>query len=78
LGDKNPQVCRNCHREKDFCNACHHKGYNERLGGWVPLHKNVVAVSGPAVCFNCHGPTYCAWCHVRGVKQPLTERLTKQ
>ncbi|HCG98334.1 MAG TPA: hypothetical protein DE036_00545 [Actinobacteria bacterium] len=78
LGNKNPQVCRNCHREKDFCNACHHKGYNERSGGWVPTHKNIVAVAGPAVCFICHGPTYCAWCHVRGVKQPLSERLTKQ
>lgn len=77
LGNKKPAVCQRCHRERDFCNACHHKGYNERAGGWIPTHKNVVAVAGPAYCFNCHGPTYCAWCHVRGQKQPLSERPTR-
>ncbi|HZD59197.1 MAG TPA: NapC/NirT family cytochrome c [Anaerolineae bacterium] len=74
IGSKNPKVCQKCHRQKDFCNSCHHKGYNERLGNWVPTHKNVVAQVGPAYCFNCHGPTFCAYCHVRGEVQPRTQR----
>jgi len=78
FGEKNPQVCQRCHRQKDFCNACHHKGYDERAGTWPATHKKVVAVVGPAHCFNCHGPTYCAICHVRGEKQPRTEKPPQQ
>lgn len=74
IGTRNPQACQKCHRQKDFCNACHHKGYDDSRGGWVPTHKYVVADAGPAYCFKCHGPTFCASCHVRGELQPRTQR----
>lgn len=78
IGSKNPEICQKCHRQQDFCNACHHKGYNGPPGGWIPTHKLVVSKVGPAYCFTCHGPTFCAWCHVRGEKQPRTSRPQQQ
>lgn len=77
LGKRNPQVCRRCHRQYDFCTSCHHKGYTGPPGGWVFVHFRVVAEVGPAYCFSCHGPTFCAWCHVRGELQPRTKRPPK-
>ncbi|PIW23071.1 MAG: hypothetical protein COW32_01200, partial [Candidatus Aquicultor secundus] len=75
IGSQNPQICKKCHRQQDFCNSCHHKGFIGPPGSWIPMHRYVVAKQGPAYCFNCHGPTFCAWCHVRGQKQPNSERL---
>ncbi|MDI6717115.1 MAG: NapC/NirT family cytochrome c, partial [Actinomycetota bacterium] len=74
IGSKNPQICQKCHDQRDACNACHHKGYNPSLGGWVPTHKYIVANVGPAYCFSCHGPTFCAYCHVRGQLLPKERR----
>ncbi|HEY3374164.1 MAG TPA: NapC/NirT family cytochrome c [Candidatus Aquicultor sp.] len=64
IGKSNPRICKKCHRQQDFCNACHHKGYTGPPGGWIPTHRTVVTQTGPAYCFGCHGPTYCAKCHV--------------
>ncbi|MBE0447710.1 MAG: NapC/NirT family cytochrome c [Actinobacteria bacterium] len=74
IGNKNPKVCQKCHRQKDFCNTCHHEGYDESMGDWIPTHKHAVATVGPANCFRCHGPTFCAFCHVRGELPPRRER----
>jgi hypothetical protein len=61
-----PQTCRKCHRQQDFCSACHHKDYKNPQGGWLLYHQNVVHDNGVSYCFNCHGPTFCAKCHVTG------------
>ncbi|MCL6472691.1 MAG: NapC/NirT family cytochrome c [Firmicutes bacterium] len=70
IGTKNPEVCRKCHRQSDFCNSCHHKGYTGPPGSWIPMHQHVVNRVGPAYCFDCHGPTFCAKCHTTGQVQP--------
>ena len=77
IGSKNPTVCQKCHKQADFCNACHHKSFAKLKkpdGPWVPTHKYIVAQVGPAACFDCHAPTFCAYCHVRGELEPRTKR----
>jgi len=73
LGKSTPAVCANCHARggaassagTEFCNSCHHpQGDPTRV--WVLHHFEVVRVSGADACFDCHNPTYCAECHVRG------------
>ncbi len=80
IGSKHPEICQKCHQQQDFCNACHHKAYNYNgpPGGWVPTHRFAVAKVGPASCFNCHSPTFCAYCHVRGEEPPRTSKPTQE
>jgi hypothetical protein len=68
IGKERPRLCQKCHRELDFCSACHHEGYQENRGPWRLQHPSRVREAGASSCFKCHGPTYCAYCHVRGVK----------
>ena len=49
----------------EFCNGCHHKG-SDPLQPWIPQHFVIVEQQGAQGCFDCHEPTYCAECHVRG------------
>lgn len=74
IGRTSPAVCSNCHALGDaagtettaFCDSCHHPEADPTLP-WIPQHFRVVRVSGAQACFDCHKPTYCATCHVRGV-----------
>jgi hypothetical protein len=74
LGKTKPEVCSNCHAVGDaartastqFCNSCHHPQGDPTLP-WVSQHFKVVQQSGASPCFECHDPTYCAKCHVRGI-----------
>lgn len=73
LGTNNPQSCEQCHGSAQvFCDGCHHGteiGFNydtTRTDGFIPQHKAAVGEVGANVCFQCHQPTYCAACHVRG------------
>ncbi|MCL4499920.1 MAG: NapC/NirT family cytochrome c [Chloroflexi bacterium] len=68
IGKQNPAVCAHCHTQQDFCQACHHKGYDASKGTWVKVHRYQVDAKGAAPCFDCHGPTFCAYCHVEGKK----------
>ena len=67
-GRTNPAVCENCHASEpgsDFCNDCHHPGADPARA-WIPQHMDPVRETGAQACFECHAPTYCAECHVRG------------
>lgn len=71
-GKKNPKACANCHGNADtFCNDCHHGKsiewtYQSDVP-WRKQHPAAVRAVGANTCFECHNPTYCATCHVRGV-----------
>ncbi|MHB0977724.1 MAG: NapC/NirT family cytochrome c [Candidatus Aquicultorales bacterium] len=67
-GRANSASCQKCHPGPDFCAACHHKGFDSNKGTWIKLHRVQVDAKGAASCFDCHGPTYCAHCHVTGDK----------
>lgn len=72
-GKKNPQSCVMCHGPADrFCDDCHHGksiGYElDHNRTWIQQHPAAVDKAGAKACFECHDPTYCAHCHVRGGK----------
>lgn len=75
IGNQSPQLCQKCHLQRQFCTSCHHKGYDENQGpftrsegGKPAQHPILVRAKGAEACFKCHGPTYCAHCHVTGEK----------
>ena len=82
VGTADPQVCGKCHGlGVDFCANCHHGttlGYqiNPKVP-WRLQHPAAVAISGPAACFECHNPTYCAECHVNGGRSPAGTNPTQ-
>lgn len=75
VGKSKPRVCANCHAagkrvdavDTRFCNGCHHKG-SDPSRPWIPQHFMFVKQLGADACFDCHKPTYCAACHVRGLR----------
>lgn len=73
IGKKSIAVCANCHnksgkpaKDTEFCNNCHHQGADPTKS-WVSQHFVFVRQKGAGACFECHDPTYCAECHVRGI-----------
>lgn len=72
-GKTNSAVCANCHAKgaaagstgTEFCNSCHHP-QGDATKPWIPQHFVAVRQSGAEQCFDCHNPTFCAECHVRG------------
>jgi len=76
LGRDRPEVCSNCHAtgaaaataSTQFCNACHHP-QGDPTQPWIPQHFVAVQETGASPCFDCHNPTYCAACHVRGIAE---------
>ncbi|HSK46839.1 MAG TPA: hypothetical protein VLA05_02410, partial [Coriobacteriia bacterium] len=73
-GKKNPQACANCHGDADrFCDECHHKTSLDRKydtsQSWFDQHPEAVRSLGAGSCLDCHDPTYCARCHVKGTTQ---------
>lgn len=75
VGKSKPAICANCHAkgelatsgDLEFCNSCHHAAADPTQP-WIPQHFVVVRETGAEPCFECHNPTYCAQCHVRGVQ----------
>ena len=72
VGRRTPEVCANCHGTEvtdvlEFCNACHHD-QGDPSQPWIPQHFDVVREQGAEGCFDCHNPTFCAACHVRGLR----------
>jgi hypothetical protein len=69
-GQTDPAVCANCHGTDaggtEFCNTCHHDPPDPAVT-WIAQHFDVVRETGAAACFECHDPTFCAACHVRGL-----------
>lgn len=73
-GRTQPDVCARCHAKGElalsgagleFCNNCHHEG-SDPSRPWLQQHPgNAMSGDGPARCFACHSPTYCAKCHIR-------------
>jgi len=71
LGKEKPQTCSRCHGNADrFCDDCHHGSeleYESRdTRPWLQAHPTAVKELGAETCFDCHDPTYCAYCHVNG------------
>ncbi len=67
-GRTRPEVCEPCHaqvKDSDFCNDCHHDP-PDPTRDWIPQHMDPVRDVGAQQCFECHDPTFCAECHVRG------------
>jgi hypothetical protein len=71
VGNERPDVCLTCHATEsgpeEFCNNCHHEGSDPAVS-WLDQHYVLVRQNGAEGCFECHNPTYCAECHVRGVQ----------
>lgn len=70
VGARTPAKCVNCHTEADFCNTCHHEGYDPKKGPWVRQHFGIVKAKGVYNCIQCHTLLFCSTCHVRGLSQP--------
>lgn len=71
LGKQDPKVCSTCHGPADrFCDDCHHgQSIEFELDSskpWLNQHMPAVQKLGANACFDCHNPTFCANCHVRG------------
>jgi hypothetical protein len=75
-GTKNTESCSRCHGGQgqpikgggtDFCNNCHHSGADPSRT-WLEQHMDKSRATGAQACFECHNPTYCAECHVRGAQ----------
>ncbi|MBN2846958.1 MAG: NapC/NirT family cytochrome c [Coriobacteriia bacterium] len=73
-GKQNADTCAMCHANEgqmvedagtEFCNGCHHQGADPTKP-FIPQHVGLVRDLGAQACFECHTPTYCAECHVRG------------
>lgn len=76
IGQSNPNICRKCHTEENFCTACHHKpGYRSDMP-WVSskgspqAHPAYVRTNGAESCFKCHDERYCSSCHTQGQPNP--------
>lgn len=73
----NPDSCATCHGAVDTCSRCHHndpniKDYKFDVDqSWLQQHDEAAAEVGPAECFDCHQPTFCSHCHVRGYSSTL-------
>lgn len=71
-GLANPASCAKCHGETNTCSSCHHSdpnvpGYTfDQNATWLQQHDDSALKTGPAACFECHQPTFCSHCHVRG------------
>jgi hypothetical protein len=58
-------ACRKCHKYKDVCGPCHHKGSSEKVP-WQTQHRVAVKADGSAGCLaKCHKEAFCSECHVR-------------
>ena len=75
-GKQNAESCSMCHGGEGqvikgggpaFCNNCHHSAADPNRS-WIDQHMEKVDETGAQACFECHKPTYCAECHVRGAK----------
>lgn len=71
VGKQDPTVCVKCHGSATtFCNECHHGSAMDipyrKNKPWRTAHPSAVKSVGASACFECHNPTYCAECHVRG------------
>jgi hypothetical protein len=69
------EQCLRCHGTKTgdakSCNACHHPDGDPNKP-WIPQHSLIVRQKGFTGCLSssggCHESSYCAACHVRGVR----------
>lgn len=65
-----PKSCAKCHGAVETCSRCHHSdpnvaGYKfDTKQTWMAQHDTASKEVGPAACFDCHKPTFCANCHV--------------
>jgi len=66
------EACQNCHGGEAACTKCHHTPPRvaeftwDDTKTWLEQHWVPCRVDGAAQCFDCHEPTFCAACHVRG------------
>ncbi|HEX9092587.1 MAG TPA: NapC/NirT family cytochrome c [Coriobacteriia bacterium] len=73
-GRDNPAVCSNCHRFKEICGNCHHKGAKLDVP-WRSIHAATVNAGGGADCFvKCHKKDFCVACHTSLKALPTTHK----
>lgn len=74
-GRNTPQVCANCHQQRELCSDCHHKG---AVNGtpWQQQHPVTVAADGAQPCFEkCHqDKQFCVDCHVNLKALPTSHK----
>lgn len=65
-GRKTPDVCANCHRQRELCSTCHHQGARNDVP-WERQHPASVAKFGTQGCFEkCHeSKQFCVDCHMK-------------
>ncbi|MCL2024369.1 MAG: NapC/NirT family cytochrome c [Coriobacteriia bacterium] len=70
---RNMAGCELCHGGPELvCVECHHTdpwipGYQlDPTRSWLAQHWDPCAILGAAMCFDCHDPVFCAYCHVNG------------
>jgi hypothetical protein len=74
IGERDRQVCAQCHTDKpDLCSMCHHKGWEPARGTWVAQHPLMVDQRGANFCFQCHTSTFCFDCHLPVQEKPATQ-----
>jgi len=70
--DAHMAACEFCHGGAEACSICHHSPPNvseyefDPTKSFLDQHWVPSQGAGAAQCFNCHEPTFCAICHVRG------------
>lgn len=73
LAKQNMDACTKCHPDYNWCEKCHHKGYDPLMGPWATeAHPIIVNRQGAEGCFKCHKPSYapfCANCHVKFLRR---------
>jgi hypothetical protein len=65
-GRNTPELCSNCHQQKELCSDCHHEGAKNGTP-WQKQHPVTVAASGASGCFEaCHeSKAFCVDCHTK-------------
>jgi hypothetical protein len=67
VAENNPDSCDRCHPPaQDFCDACHHAGFDRTLEWSEEGHGAAVGGHGTSRCFVCHEQSYCEDCHQPG------------
>lgn len=74
-GRKTPALCANCHKNKELCSDCHHKGAKNGVP-WTVQHPKTVAADGANPCFEkCHeDKQFCVDCHVKLKALPASHK----
>lgn len=67
VAENNTESCDRCHPPApEFCDSCHHAGFDRSLEWSEEGHGAAVESSGTTSCFVCHEQVFCEDCHDPG------------